>query len=383
MLQAIKYDKGNLEILDQLQLPFIEIFIPIRSTEDGWHAIKDMKVRGAPAIAIVAMLALASELSSAVEASKLPQSAEDVCQYISTKLAYLVTSRPTAVNLSDAAHKLETLVVNRAKVPGALGSDVADTFMQAAEAMLGDDLKDNQRIGQNGAEWIAKYAVKSGHSQVAVLTHCNTGSLATSGYGTALGVVRSLAANNTLRHAYCTETRPYNQGSRLTAFELVHDKIPATLITDSMAAALLANADVGVGAIVVGADRVAANGDTANKIGTYALAVLARHHGVKFLVAAPRTTIDLATKSGREIVIEQRPASEVTSIKGPRSGAESIDGASIESVQIAAPGINVWNPAFDITPAALIDGIVTEVGVVEKGADGQYHLDGLFDGSSL
>lgn len=175
MLQAIKYDKGNLEILDQLQLPFIEIFIPIRSTEDGWHAIKDMKVRGAPAIAIVAMLALASELSSAVEASKLPQSAEDVCQYISTKLAYLVTSRPTAVNLSDAAHKLETLVVNRAKVPGALGSDVADTFMQAAEAMLGDDLKDNQRIGQNGAEWIAKYAVKSGHSQVAVLTHCNTG----------------------------------------------------------------------------------------------------------------------------------------------------------------------------------------------------------------
>ncbi|CAG7961696.1 unnamed protein product [Penicillium salamii] len=383
MLQAIKYNKGNLEILDQLQLPFIEIFIPIRSTEDGWHAIKDMKVRGAPAIAIVAMLALASELASAVEASKLPQSAEDMCQYISTKLAYLVTSRPTAVNLSDAAHKLETLVVNRAKVPGALGSDVTDTFMQAAEAMLGDDLKDNQRIGQNGAEWIAKYAVKSGHSQVAVLTHCNTGSLATSGYGTALGVVRSLAANNTLRHAYCTETRPYNQGSRLTAFELVHDKIPATLITDSMAAALLANTDVGVGAIVVGADRVAANGDTANKIGTYALAVLARHHGVKFLVAAPRTTIDLATKSGRDIVIEQRPASEVTSIKGPRSGAESIDGPSIESVQIAAPGINVWNPAFDITPAALIDGIVTEVGVVEKGADGQYHLDGLFDGSSL
>ncbi|CAG8140944.1 unnamed protein product [Penicillium olsonii] len=383
MLQAIKYSKGKLEILDQLQLPFIEIFIPIRSTEDGWYAIKDMKVRGAPAIAIVAMLALASELTSALEGSMIPRSAEEMCQYISTKLAYLVTSRPTAVNLSDAARKLETLVLNRAKIAESRGSDVAHTFIQAAEAMLGDDLKDNQRIGHNGAEWIAKYAVKPGHSQVAVLTHCNTGSLATSGYGTALGVVRSLAANNTLQHAYCTETRPYNQGSRLTAFELVHDGIPATLITDSMAAALLASAEAGVGAIIVGADRVAANGDTANKIGTYALAVLAKHHGVKFLVAAPRTTIDLATKSGREIVIEQRPASEVTSIKGPRSDAESIDGASIESVQIAAPGISVWNPAFDITPSALIDGIVTEVGVVEKGAEGQYHLDGLFDAPSV
>ena len=196
-------------------------------------------------------------------------------------------------------------------------------------------------------------------------------------------MVRSLASKNILRHAYCTETRPYNQGSRLTAFELVHDNIPATLITDSMAAALLADTHVGVNAIVVGADRVAANGDTANKIGTYALAVLARHHGVKFLVAAPRTTIDLATKSGQDIIIEQRPASEVTSIKGPRGGPEGTDSVSIETVKIAAPGINVWNPAFDITPSALIDGIVTEVGVVEKGSDGQYHLDGLFGDSTL
>lgn len=196
-------------------------------------------------------------------------------------------------------------------------------------------------------------------------------------------MVRSLASKNILRHAYCTETRPYNQGSRLTAFELVHDKIPATLITDSMAASLLADKNVGVNAIVVGADRVAANGDTANKIGTYALAVLAKYHGVKFLVAAPRTTIDMATKSGEDIIIEQRAASEVTSIKGPRGGSEATDKVEIETVQIAAPGINVWNPAFDITPASLIDGIITEVGVVEKGSDGQYHLGGLFDDSSL
>lgn len=155
-----------------------------------------------------------------------------------------------------------------------------------------------------------------------------------------------------------------------------------------MAAALLANAKVGVNAIVVGADRVAANGDTANKIGTYSLAVLAKHHGVKFLVAAPRTTIDLGTKSGSDIVIEQRPASEMTSIKGPRAGATGVEGEgegelTLETVCIAAPGINVWNPSFDVTPAALIDGIITEVGVVEKGPDGQFHMDSLFNGSAL
>ncbi len=153
-----------------------------------------------------------------------------------------------------------------------------------------------------------------------------------------------------------------------------------------MAAALLANAKVGVNAIVVGADRVAANGDTANKIGTYSLAVLAKHHGVKFLVAAPRTTIDLGTKSGSDIVIEQRPASEMTSIKGPRAGATGVEGEgelTLETVRIAAPGINVWNPSFDVTPAALIDGIITEVGVVEKGPDGQFHMDSLFNGAAL
>lgn len=207
-------------------------------------------------------------------------------------------------------------------------------------------------------------------------------SLATSGYGTALGVIRSLASKGNLRHAYCTETRPYNQGSRLTAFELVHDQIPATLVTDSMAAALLADAAVGVNAIVVGADRVAANGDTANKIGTYGLAVLAKHHGVKFLVAAPLTTIDLATKSGNDIVIEQRPASEVTSIKGPQENSGTVDSTALSTIRIAAPGIGVWNPAFDITPSALIDGIITEFGVLEKDASGVFHMDALFTDSA-
>lgn len=194
-----------------------------------------------------------------------------------------------------------------------------------------------------------------------------------------MGVIRSLALDGVLQHAYCTETRPYNQGSRLTAFELVHDRIPATLITDSMVAALLARENVN--AVVVGADRVAANGDTANKIGTYSLAVLAKHHNVRFLVAAPRTSIDLGTKSGDQIVIEERPAREVTRIRGPCAAENTAENGKMETICIAAEGIDVWNPAFDVTPAALIDGIVTEVGVVQRSSDGLFHLDPLFGGS--
>ena len=182
-----------------------------------------------------------------------------------------------------------------------------------------------------------------------------------------------------LTRAYCSETRPYNQGSRLTAYELVHDEIPATLITDSMACALMARENDCLAAVVVGADRVAANGDTANKIGTHSLAVLARHHGVKFLVAAPRTTIDRDTASGKDIVIEERAPEEVTRIKGPRvtaNGKLLLDEGS-EVVSTAAIGIDVWNPAFDVTPAELIDGVVTEVGVVERVA-GKFDFGPIF-----
>jgi methylthioribose-1-phosphate isomerase len=190
-------------------------------------------------------------------------------------------------------------------------------------------------------------------------------------------VIRSLHFGNHLDHAYCTETRPYNQGSRLTSFELVHDNIPATLITDSMAAALLVEKKSSLAAIVVGADRVVKNGDVANKIGTYGLAVLAKHHGIKFLVAAPTTTIDMETVSGSAIVIEERPRSEVTKIKGFLEGVEEGGDASLKTISIAADGIDVWNPAFDVTPAALIDGIVTERGVAERSSDGSFHLEGF------
>jgi methylthioribose-1-phosphate isomerase len=177
-----------------------------------------------------------------------------------------------------------------------------------------------------------------------------------------------------LTNTFCTETRPYNQGARLTTFELVHDQIPTTLIADSMAASLLSREGDSMAAIVVGADRVAANGDTANKIGTYSLAVLARYHGVKFLVAAPRTTIDTGTSCGGDILIEERAKEEMTRVKGLKvkgDGQIAVDQAP-EVVSIAAVGMDVWNPAFDITPAALIDGVVTELGVVERSVDGIY-----------
>ncbi|CBF77829.1 hypothetical protein AN4290.2 [Aspergillus nidulans FGSC A4] len=378
VLEAIRYKDGKLSIIDQLQLPFTERYIEIRTSEEGWQAIKNMQVRGAPAIAIVAALSLASELHELSIRNKISTTAEDVTAFIRERLGHLVSSRPTAVNLSDAARKLEVIVSERSQTPGSTAQDIVNVFIQAAEGMLAKDVEDNTRIGENGAKWISMNALPTDHDKAVVLTHCNTGSLATAGYGTALGVIRSLMANNTLQHAYCTETRPYNQGSRLTAFELVHDKIPATLITDSMAAALLSRPETRVNAIVVGADRVAANGDTANKIGTYGLAVLARYHGVKFLVAAPLTTIDLATKSGGDIVIEERPPSEVTRVKGSREDDTTGD-VRLETISIAAEGINVWNPAFDVTPSELIDGIITEKGVAEKDTDGRFHLEELFD----
>ena len=205
-------------------------------------------------------------------------------------------------------------------------------------------------------------------------------SLATAGYGTALGIIRSLHAKSALSHAYCTETRPYNQGSRLTAYELAHDlpKGMSTLITDSMASSLLNSRKIS--AIVVGADRVALNGDTANKIGTYQLAIVARYHGVKFVVAAPRTTIDIRTQSGADIVIEERPSNEVLTVTGPVVSKDmQVD---LEKVYTIAPGVtegvNVYNPSFDVTPKDLIDAIVTEKGAVVKNERGEFDLAMLF-----
>ncbi|KAL8781794.1 MAG: hypothetical protein Q9203_000108 [Teloschistes exilis] len=384
VLQAIKYSRGRLDILDQLRLPHEEVYINIASCQEAWNAIKSMQVRGAPAIAIVAALSIAVPAARVLEIENQHIPPDSAAQQIIYDLEYLVTSRPTAVNLSDAATKLKTVVKNTANDPSSEKRTVLQTYIEAAEHMLVDDVQDNERIGKHGAKWIMRNKPRAAREdKVSVITHCNTGSLATAGYGTALGVVRSLQCLGSLHHVFYTETRPYNQGSRLTGYELIHDGIPATLITDSMAAALLntRRASDNIAAIVVGADRVAANGDTANKIGTYSLAVLARHHSVKFLVAAPRTTIDMETKTGADIVIEERPEIEMLNIKGPvyLRDESKVDARLIQEVCVAAKGTRAWNPAFDVTPAELIDGVVMEKGVVEKDEHGVFRWDKVFE----
>ncbi|XP_034184172.2 methylthioribose-1-phosphate isomerase isoform X2 [Osmia lignaria lignaria] len=332
-LQAIKWENGRLEILDQILLPAMSRYIPVKGVEDGWKVINNMQVRGAPAIAIVGCLSLAAEIKNEDYTDK-----KSLRRDIEGKLNYLVSARPTAVNMKIAAEELIQLANKLSKDETINVTEMKQRFLKAIESMLDKDIADNKAIGDYGAQEILKNV--SGDNFVRILTHCNTGSLATAGYGTALGVIRSLHKKNSL------ETRPYNQGARLTAYELVYEKIPATLICDDMVAALMKTRNIS--AVVVGADRVAANGDTANKIGTYQIAIVAKYHNVPFYVAAPRTSIDFSIPSGDHIVIEERPERELTHINDQR---------------VAAPGIQCWNPAFDVTPASLIKGIITEVGV--------------------
>lgn len=331
----------------------------VTTVEQAWAAIRDMNVRGAPAIAIVASLALAVEattLGPEWAAAAKADSVGELRALVRRKLDFLETSRPTAVNLRNACTDVKELMAECSDC-GQLLSGI----VEFAECLMRDDLANCRRMGRHCAEAILKQSCgREASDDVVVLTHCNTGSLACSGFGTALGVVRTLHGMGRLRTAYCTETRPYNQGSRLTAFELAFEGIPSCLICDSMAGALMnGKGKVGrVDAVVVGADRVARNGDTANKIGTYQLAVLAKHHGIPFYVVAPVTTIDLDTASGEDIPIEERSAEEMA-----RCGCS-------EKRRVAAEGIDIWNPAFDVTPNALITGgIVTELGVFQMPLD--------------
>lgn len=345
-LQSIRYSRGRLQLLDQRKLPHDSVYIDIQDSTAGWHAIHDMVVRGAPAIAISAALSLAVEVANL---GPVDWSVNDAISFLQKRLEFLVSSRPTAVNLSDAATKLNDVVL-KATNDMSKPETIFQAYIEAAEVMLIDDINSNKAIGSNGAKFILSQTQKC--HNLHVLTHCNTGSLATAGYGTALGVIRALHADGLLETAFCTETRPYNQGSRLTAYELIHDHIPAVLIADSAAAALQKSGRVD--AIVVGADRIAENGDTANKIGTYNLALSAFHHGIPFYVAAPLTSVDLSLSSGEKIIIEERSPKELTHALGG------------QGQQVAPSGISVWNPAFDVTPANLITAIITEKGVITK-----------------
>ncbi|KAG5926553.1 S-methyl-5-thioribose-1-phosphate isomerase [Claviceps africana] len=367
-LQAVRYSRGKLEVLDQLRLPHEFHYDDVSTRQEAFDSIATMRVRGAPAIAIVASLGLAVELYKTPVAA---ETAREVIAHIDEALDYLKQSRPTAVDLTNAINQLK----KRIRSAGDSREAVVEAFISEAERIFEKDLETNLAIGDHGAEWLRGQVGATAENTISVVTHCNTGSLATSGHGTALGIIRTLRANGQLRHAFCTETRPYNQGSRLTAFELVYEGIPSTLITDSMAASLFRTkkAEKNIAAVIVGADRVVRNGDTANKIGTYQLAVLARHHGIKFVVAAPTTSIDLETETGDGIRIEERKGQELTQITGAVIKADgSVDESSKVRIATADQRIDVWNPAFDVTPAELIDAVVTEKGAVEKGADGKF-----------
>ncbi|KAM5347698.1 hypothetical protein ACJ41O_007522 [Fusarium nematophilum] len=369
-LQAVKYTRGKLEVLDQLRLPHEFHYDEVANRTEAFDSIATMRVRGAPAIAIVAALGLAVELHNG---SCTASSAEDAISQIEEALDYLKESRPTAVDLTNAINQLRAKI--REVGSTATKDAIISAFIEEAEKIFEKDLQTNLSIGDHGTEWLRSQAGASPEQKISVLTHCNTGSLATSGHGTALGIIRTLQAKELLQHAFCTETRPYNQGSRLTAFELVFEGIPSTLITDSMAASLFRTRkqEKNIAAVIVGADRVVRNGDTANKIGTYQLAVLAKHHGIKFIVAAPTTSIDLETETGDGIKIEERKKEELTQVTGAVIQPDgSVDKSSKVRVATADQRINVWNPAFDVTPAELIDVVVTEKGAIEKGPDGKF-----------
>lgn len=343
-LQPIIYDseKGTLQLLDQLLLPHETKYRSINSCQDAWHAIKTMQVRGAPAIAIAGLLSLAVEMKNEKHLASV-DSVYSFVTYLTDKCNYLCTARPTAVNIKRECDRLIDLIskqVNQASL-----QQVQTIAIDFIENLLSEDLATNKSIGTKGGDHILRRNRKN-KNKLNILTHCNTGSLATSGYGTALGVIRYLHELGKIDTVYCTETRPYNQGSRLTAYELMSENIPSKLITDSMAAFAMAKDKVDV--VVTGADRVVANGDTANKVGTYSLAVNAKHHNIPFYIAAPLSTIDFSLSSGDKIVIEERPAHELTEIAG---------------IKLAPEQMNVWNPSFDVTPSDLITGIITEVGV--------------------
>ncbi|KAG9230212.1 putative Methylthioribose-1-phosphate isomerase [Amylocarpus encephaloides] len=401
-LQAIKYERGKLQVLDQLSLPHEFVYDDVSTCEEAFDCIKTMRVRGAPAIAIVAALALAVELEHKKDGANEKQ---DLVKYITSRLDYLFNSRPTAVDLSNSINLLKKQTQAAASFTTKTGdsacAEIRGVFIKTAEKILEDDYTTNLAIGRYGAEYLRRQqmpivtpvdeneelryyttsppgtqgAPDKTYRKLSVLTHCNTGSLATSGHGTALGIIRSLHKMNYLDHAYCTETRPYNQGSRLTSFELVYEEIPSTLITDSMAGALFSRKkeEKNISAVIVGADRVVRNGDTANKIGTYTLAVLAKAHGIKFVVAAPTTSIDLETETGGSIKIEERAKTELTQITGAVVGKDGkVDVKHTERVAVADQRVDVWNPSFDVTPHELIDAIITEKGEVVRSSKGTF-----------
>jgi len=324
---AIVWRNQRLYLLDQRALPREEKYLELRSAGHTATAIRDMVVRGAPAIGISAAYAVV--LAAQQSYAKSPRNWK---RGIQEDLSCLAAARPTAVNLSWALQRMQALID---RLPA--GEPVAELLAEA-RAIHQEDVAANRAMGELGAALIEQ--------RTSVITHCNAGALATGGYGTALGVIRSAYAAGRIELVYADETRPWLQGTRLTAWELVRDGIPVALLADGAAASRMAQG--GIEWVVVGSDRIAANGDVANKIGTYGLAVAARYHGVRVMVVAPTSTVDMSAASGADIPIETRDPGELLNWSGRA---------------LSPPGVGAWNPVFDVTPAALVDAIVTEKGV--------------------
>ena len=332
MLPTIAREDDVVVMIDQRKLPAEEIYVRCKTAPEVARAIKTMVIRGAPAIGVAAAMgvALGARKSKATGTQKLAAEFYKICEL-------MAATRPTAVNLFWAIEKMKRSFAAGAAA-GESVAQIQDRLEREADRIHDEDVASCRAMGAFGAAVVPDDA--------RILTHCNAGALATAGYGTALGVIRGAVEAGKHVAVFADETRPFLQGARLTAWELVRDGIQTTVITDNMAGALMAQGRVNF--VVVGADRIAANGDTANKIGTYGVAVLAREHGIPFYVAAPLSTIDLATPDGSKIPIEERNPREVT---------------RVGSSQLVPDGAQVWNPAFDVTPSRFIAGIITERGI--------------------
>jgi len=327
MVETIQWTPDGVVMIDQTKLPREEVYVTCTTYEEVADAIRTMVIRGAPAIGVAAAMGVALGVLHA-DPARLDAEFERIS-------ATLAATRPTAVNLFWGIDRMKRVFTEVRAEPI---QRIRERLIREAQQIRLEDIAINEAIGRNGAD-----LVPDGKT---VLTHCNAGALATAGYGTALGVVRAAVSSGKKIDVFADETRPFLQGARLTVWELQHDSIPATLITDNMAGHFLKSGRIGC--VVVGADRIAANGDVANKIGTYSVAVLAKENGVPFYVAAPISTLDLTLASGAEIPIEQRAANEVTHVFG---------------VAVAPDGIPVENPAFDVTPSRYVTAIITERGV--------------------
>jgi methylthioribose-1-phosphate isomerase len=338
MIKTIEWTEEGVVMLDQRRLPLEEVYPVFKTYEEVARAIEDMVIRGAPAIGVAAAMgiALGAKHSAASSIQEFAREFNQIADRFSR-------TRPTAVNLFWAIERMRW-VVNRACREGASVEEIKSKLLEEARLLQRQDVESNRRMGKFGAELIPDEAT--------VLTHCNAGALATAGYGTALGIIRAAVEAGKQVRVLADETRPFLQGARLTAWELARDGIPVTLITDGMAGHFLRSGQVSC--VIVGADRIAANGDVANKIGTYMVAVAARENNVPFYVAAPISTVDLSLSCGDQIPIEQRSPAEVTHLGGKR---------------IAPDGISAANPAFDVTPNRYVSAIITDAGVARPPYD--------------